>query len=249
MFKDHFSKQSQLYSRYRPLYPEELFSFLATLTTAHDLAWDSGTGNGQAAIALSKHYALVYATDPSSEQLKNRLPGERIEFRIERAETCSLPDQSVDIATVANALHWYDWNLFYNEVNRVVKPGGILAVWSYALPVIHPEIDQLVAYLHNDILNDYWLEENRLVEHGYRDIPFPFEEITCPALYSKRTMTLEDILGYLHTWSAVQRYIEANNKNPIDQIREELDRLNTSGGKAFDVHWKLLLRVGRIKTS
>lgn len=47
---DHFSRQAPDYAKYRPGYPEALFSWLADRTPGHDLAWDVGCGSGQAAV-------------------------------------------------------------------------------------------------------------------------------------------------------------------------------------------------------
>ena len=63
--KDNFSKQSDLYSKFRPGYPKQLFEFLLPLLPVKNSAWDCGTGNGQLAVTLSKYFTEVYATDIS----------------------------------------------------------------------------------------------------------------------------------------------------------------------------------------
>ncbi len=107
-FEDHLSQQAHDYARHRPHYPRELFTYLATIAPSHRLAWDCGTGNGQAARALAEHFNRVVATDASSDQLAQAIRHGRIEYRIERAEDVSLEASSVDLVTVAIAVHWFD---------------------------------------------------------------------------------------------------------------------------------------------
>ncbi|NJN88139.1 MAG: class I SAM-dependent methyltransferase [Leptolyngbyaceae cyanobacterium SL_7_1] len=123
-FKDHFSDHAQNYAKYRPGYPTVLFDYLATLVERPEVAWDCATGNGQAALGLAAHFPTVYATDASAEQIAHAFPHERIHYRVASAESSGLANCSVDLVTVGLALHWFDRERFYQEVQRVVKPGG-----------------------------------------------------------------------------------------------------------------------------
>jgi ubiquinone/menaquinone biosynthesis C-methylase UbiE len=243
-FKDHFSQQSDIYARYRPQYPQELYAYLASLTEAHHVAWDCGTGNGQAATGLAAFYEKVVATDPSEQQIKNSQPHERVEYLVEKAEQTSIVSHSVDLVTVANALHWFDFEAFYKEARRVLKSNGVIAAWAYALPIISPEMDKIVKYIHYDILGTYWLAENQLVQDGYVNVPFPFGQIAAPTFYCEKAMSLEDFRGYLNTWSAMQRFINKNNYNPLDKLGDELAA--AWGDWEKGVRWKLILKVGRV---
>jgi ubiquinone/menaquinone biosynthesis C-methylase UbiE len=244
-FKDNFSKQSDIYVKYRPHYPTELYSYLASLTKSHQLAWDCGTGNGQAAIGLAGFYDRIIATDPSEQQIKNAIAHQKVSYHVSSAENSVIDTHSIDLLTVANALHWFDFDKFYKEVKRVLKNDGVFAAWCYQLPIVEPGIDDVIKNFHNETLNDYWQSENRLVEREYRDIQFPFEEISSPAFFSEKIMNLEDFIGYLNTWSATQRYIKRNNCNPTENIRIELRNI---WGKELKkkITWKLVLKVGRI---
>ncbi len=245
-FKNHFSGHSALYAQYRPNYPLSLFAYLASLTPGHQLAWDCGTGNGQAAVGLATVYQQVIATDPSHEQIGNAQKSDRIEYRVEMAERSSLAAHSADIVTIANALHWMHFGDYYEEVRRVVKPGGIIAAWSYALPTVSPEMDELIRNLHNSTLGDYWLPENRLVELKYSTIPFPFELIDAPDFYLEKELTLEELIGYLNTWSAVQRYLAKNQTNPTDALADELISYWGEPTAPRKIAWKLAMKIGRI---
>jgi SAM-dependent methyltransferase len=243
-FKDNFSKQSGIYARFRPQYPPELYTYLASLTTQHETAWDCGTGNGQAAIGLAELYQHIIATDPSEQQIANAFSHPNITYKVEKAEETSIPDHSIDLVTVANALHWFDFEAFYKEVRRTLKPNGIIAAWAYQNPSISPELDSIITKLHDEILGNYWLTENRYVEKAYTTIPFPFKEIESPQFYSEKTMDLNDFVGFLNTWSATQRFIRQNNTNPVDMLYEEL--LNSWGviDHKKTISWKLILKVG-----
>lgn len=243
-FKDNFSKQADIYSKYRPVYPKELYTWLASLTADHDVAWDCGTGNGQAAVGLAEHYKAVIATDPSGEQIAHRMPHDKISYRIEPAERSSIPSGTVDMVTIANALHWFSFGDFYKEVNRVLMPGGIIAAWCYRNPHVSPEIDIIEDRLHDGILGGYWLPENRLVEQEYTTIPFPFATIDAPEFYSERLMNLDDFIWFLNTWSATQRFIRQNGYNPTEEIKNELSKV-WKAHELKSVRWKLTLKVGR----
>lgn len=246
-FKDNFSRQSDIYLKYRPLYPDELYAYLATLTNEHELAWDCGTGNGQAAIGLAPFYDKVIATDPSEQQIGNAIPHEKVQYLVEKAEHVSMEPGTADIITAANALHWFDIDVFYKATVRVSKPNGLIAVWAYGNPCINTEIDRVVDSYHDDILGTYWLPENRLVEDKYSTLPFPFAKIETPAFSCERSMNLDEFIGYLNTWSATQRFIVQNQFNPTEQVRKELLPVWGDPLQEKKLTWDLTLKVGRIE--
>lgn len=244
-FKDHFSGHAADYARYRPHYPEALFAYLASLVDGHELAWDCGTGNGQAAHGLATHFERVIATDASAEQIRSAIPHERITYRVEPAENTTLPSRSADLVLVTQALHWFDFDGFYAEVRRVLKPGGIIAAVSYAGSRVSPEIDPITQrYLH-EIIEPYWPPERRYVDEGYRTIAFPFTELSPPTLQMKEWWSLDDFMGYLQTWSAAKRYERAHGTNPVDLIRPELLAAWGDPETKRIVRWPLNMRVGR----
>jgi SAM-dependent methyltransferase len=243
-FKDHFSKQAGIYSKYRPGYPEALYSYLASMAHQHELAWDCGTGNGQAAIGLAAYFKKVIATDPSPEQINYAFPKDNVEYRVEKAERTAMLASSADLVTIANALHWFDFDQFYPEVKRVLKPGGIIAAWAYVPPSISPEIDTCIRHFHDVELDNYWIAENRYAEAGYKTIPFPFQEMPAPAFQSKKEMSLFDFREYLCTWSAVQRYINNNGYDPTEALFSKLLPLWGNPSSVKEVSWDLVLKLG-----
>lgn len=246
-FKDLFSSQSIDYAQFRPTYPESLFSYLASLVSNHEIAWDVGTGNGQAAVKLAEHFKFVVASDPSEKQLLNAEKHPRVEYRLGPAESTAFSDQSIDLITAAQAFHWFDANRFFNECRRVLKPSGALAFWCYGLARISPEIDDLIYQLYEGILGSYWERERKLVEEGYRSVPMPFQEVTPPPFEMTAQWTLSHLIGYLGTWSALQTYVRKNGENPLDAM---IDAFRTAWGEEAGrtVRWQLSVRIGRVET-
>jgi SAM-dependent methyltransferase len=246
-FEDHFSKQSQTYARYRPQYPNEIYSYLASIAPGHALAWDCGTGNGQAAIGLAKYFDKVHASDASAEQISRAYPHPKVQYRVEPAEHVSIHDSSVDLVTVAVAIHWFNYDEFYREVQRVLKPNGILAAWTYNLTEISPEIDALVRHYYFNILNGYWSERIRYLEDGYKTIPFPLEDINPPSFAMKADWNLEQFTGFLNSWSATQRYKEQNGHHPLEKLWNELSTAWGNENDQRSICWPLHFRIGRNK--
>lgn len=245
-FQDHFSKQAHLYAEHRPTYPEAVFDYLAGLAPARDLAWDSGTGNGQVALQLARHFHQVIATDASAEQIQNAFPHPKVQYRVEQSEKTSMLTDSVDLITVGVALHWFDFQPFYAEVRRVGKPGAVLAAWTYHLPSIAPSIDGVLQKYYQVTLAGYWPDGFHYLDERYRTLPFPFEEIDPPAFDMQTEWTLSEIVGFLASWSATQRFLASQGRNPLDEILPELRDAWGDEDQSRLVKWPLYFRIGRI---
>src|SRR5262245_21223090 len=244
--EDHFSKRALEYARHRPQYPDELFAYLASIAPGRRLAWDCGTGNGQAALGVARHFDRVVATDASADQLSQALPSENIEYRVERAEDISLEPSSVDLVTVGIAVHWFDLDVFYRAVRRVAATDGVLGVWTYDQSVIAPAIDPVLAHYYGHVLAGYWPERIRYVAEHYRTLPFPFDELAAPQFEMRADWSLDQLLGYLSSWSAAQRYEAERGEDPLDLILPELTAAWGDSGQPRPIHWPLYLRVGRV---
>ncbi|HVT85724.1 MAG TPA: class I SAM-dependent methyltransferase [Chitinophagaceae bacterium] len=243
--KDNFSRQSELYAKYRPAYPKELFDFILTHESAKDAAWDCGTGNGQTAKELAKYFKKVFATDISEKQIQKGYQDENIIYSVQSAEQTNFENNSFDLVTVSQALHWFSFNEFYAEVKRVTKPGGWIAVWTYTLPSVSPEIDDFVQVkLYKEILGSYWDYERRLVDEKYATIPFPFDEITCPVFTMQFEWTLDELIGYTNTWSALQKFVAANSFNPTDALKEQIEPYWEK--EKMTISFPIFLRMGQI---
>src|SRR5258708_3179621 len=213
-FKDHFSTQAATYAKARPTYPPALFAELARLAPGTTLAWDCGSGNGQAAVALAAHFAQVVATEPSAAQLAQAVPHPRVSYVQSTELAPGIADGTADIVTAAQAAHWFDLNVFYPEVRRVLRPGGLLAIWNYGLWIINPAVDALVEQFYNGTVGPYWPPERKQPETSYRLLEFSFPEIPLPKLNLDVEWTAAEFAAYLRTWSAV-----APTSRPMAPIR------------------------------
>lgn len=244
-FKDHFSTQSAIYRVARPRYAPELFAWLAAQAPGRALAWDAGCGTGQASVGLAAEFGRVIATDPSAAQIAQAEAAPNIEYRVERAEQSTLEDASADLVTVAQALHWFDLGAFHAEVGRVLRPGGIVAEWTYADCHVTPAVDAVKRTLYVDLLDSYWPPERRLVESGYAELAFPFTRLTAPTFELVAHWDLAAFLAYLRSWSATQRYIAATASDPVDELGARFAAAWGDAGEVRVVRWDLALRVGR----
>lgn len=245
MAKDRFSNHAQQYAAFRPTYPKELYSFIFSYVKNFDFAWDCGTGNGQVARDLSPRFKIVEATDISEKQLTNAFRAKNISYS-KAGEKTTFPDNQFDLITVAQAIHWFDIPEFYKEVQRVGKKDAIIAVWGYGLVSITPEIDNCLHDLYFKIVGSYWDKERRLIDEHYKTIPFPFAEIPTPEFKLSFAWGLEELEGYLSTWSSVQKYIQANQINPVERFMKEIRPLWKSDTQ--NINFPLFLRLGKISS-
>jgi ubiquinone/menaquinone biosynthesis C-methylase UbiE len=242
-FKDHFSFDSEGYKKYRPKYPKNLFSYLSSISPSNDLAWDCATGTGQTAKGLAEHFNKVAATDPSVSQLKNADRISNIFYVASTAEQSVLKNESVDIITVSQAMHWFDIPCFFKEAERVLKQEGILAVWIYNLLRISPMIDEVISDFYQNKLDRFWPEERDLVENNYESINFPFEKVHSPDFIMNAEWNLNELVGYIATWSAINKYNSVNSDSPVESINNNLMPLWGDPSTKRNIRWPLKLIV------
>lgn len=247
-FTDHFAGVASQYASHRPSYPETLFAWLADQLVERRLAWDCATGSGQAAVALAGYFDEVVATDASSSQIEAARPRPGVSYRVAPADASGLTVQSVDLVTVAQALHWFDLERFYAEVRRVLKPEGLLAVWTYGVfqaeGAAQQEIQQQLDRFYHQTVGPYWPAERRHVENGYAELAFPFNELVAPAFAMAVDWALDDLAGYLRSWSATSRYAAVKGCDPVVALLETLTPLWGDGRRR--VSWPLSFKVGRL---
>jgi SAM-dependent methyltransferase len=242
-FKDHFSRQAADYAKFRPAYPQELFDYLKNIAPSRQLAWDCGTGNGQAAVELASVFDSVIATDASEKQITNAAMHDRVDYRVAPAEDSGIDSRSVDLIMVAQALHWFDLDRFYAEAQRVLKPDGVLAASAYNLLQIEPVIDEVVNRYYYEVVGPFWPPERRLVER-FAHLPFSFREIGALKFEMRASWNLDHLAGYLRTWSSTQRFIAVKGSDPLKQITQELRTVWGDPQQARKVIWPLTLRIG-----
>lgn len=244
-FHDHFSGHAADYAKFRPRYPASLFSDLAALCAERDSAWDCATGNGQAAVALAAHFRQVMATDASPQQIEQAEAHRGVTYRVGAEGDSGLPDYSTDLITVAQALHWFHLPTFYAEAHRVLKPCGLLAIWCYGLQRLGEPFDIVLSHFYAQTVGPYWPLERRLVEEGYRTLDFPFDELPPPVASMQQELSLDGLLNYLGSWSAVKRFEQDRGEGPIPALERELLPLWGERDQPRRVTWPLSIRVGR----
>lgn len=245
--KDLFSSGASEYARFRPQYPDALFDYVLSFVPGRQQAWDAGCGNGQTAFTLSRYFEAVLATDISAEQLAQAPLAPNIQYKTESSGTCSLPDQSADLITVSQALHWFQPDDFYREVKRVARANGWIAAWGYNLIRINPAIDAAVDALYTKVLGSYWDAERRHIDQAYAQFPFPFSTIPDPGLYIEDDWLLPQLEGYLRTWSAWKHYRRQHPGKP-DPVTMLLQHLKADWPlqERLPVRFPLFLKMGRV---
>jgi len=239
--KDNFSHNSPLYAQYRPSYPQEVFDFLKTILPGRERVWDCATGTGQIAEKLVDLFDEVEGTDLSKNQLRYAFPHPKIRYTKQLAEQTDFPDNHFDCITVGQAIHWFDFDKFYAEAKRVLKPDGLLIVLGYGnIQMANEEVIRVVSKLSSEILEGYWDPERQYIDDNYENIPFPFEELSHPDFFIRDTWRREQLMGYLNTWSAVKHYKDMHEMNPIDLIIPELPDFHE-----VEITFPVLLRIGK----
>ncbi len=243
-FKDHFSSAAASYARHRPSYPPDLAGWLAGVAPSRSLALDCGCGTGQFSALLAEEFEQVVATDASAQQIEHARPHPRVRYVVAPAEHCGLADASVDLVSAAQAAHWFDLPGFYDEVRRVLRPRGCLALISYGVARMEGEPGAVLLDWHDRVLGPYWPPERKLVQGGYRDLPFPFPELEAPPMDVRADWSLDELLGYVDTWSALRPALAALGSAPLDAFRKELAGAWGAAERRRSITWPLSLRVG-----
>ena len=208
--------------------------------------WDCGAGSGQASVGLARHFDRVVATDASAEQIARAEPAANVEYRVAPAEASGLISGSVGLVTVAQALHWFPHDGFFNEVRRVSAAGGMIAAWSYASCHAGQDVEAMLREFEDVTMGPYWNAARRWVDEKYRTIPFPFSEIPSPTFELHKVWTLDQLGGYLRSWSAVGSWVREHGTDPVAPFLERLGQVWGPAGRTRDVRWPLFMRVGRV---
>ena len=195
--------------------------------------------------AMSTHFNKVLASDISKQQIENAFQAANIEYTVCSAEQTPFEDQSFNLITVGQALHWFDLDAFYAEAKRTLKEDGLLAVWGYANLSISDEIDKHFLHFYNNVVGPYWDEARRLVEDEYRNIHFPFKEISTPNFSIEVDWNVDQLAGYLTSWSATQKFIKANQYNPVGNFMIVLKPL-WKKDEVKRVKFPVFLRLGKV---
>lgn len=243
---DHFRQGGSAYARHRPTYPAPMATALADLAPCRDLAVDVGCGSGQLAHRLASVFDRVEAFDISRDQIAHAPPHPAIRYAVARAEALPVRPATACLVTVAQAAHWFDLPRFYAEARRIAVPGAVLALVTYGVPTVEgPLADRFARFYWQDLAG-HWPPERRHVETGYAGLPFPFEERVPPALDIQRSWSLDALLGYVDTWSAVKHARAQGQSARIDTFVGDARRLWGEPDTCHKVTWPIRMRLGRL---
>jgi SAM-dependent methyltransferase len=240
-----FSGVSADYAAVRPVYPPELFDWLASSVTRRDTAWDAATGSGQAAFGLATYFTRVIATDLSPAQLQHAKQHPRIEYRVAPAEESGLAAHSVDLAVAAAAIHWFDLERFYTEVRRVIRPGGVLAAWTYHVAHVGPPLDRILWPFYRDVVGKHFAAGARMVDSRYDGLALPGTMLHPPALRVSVRWSADEVLRFVRTWSGVQSCIAATRRDPVAEIATAIRDAFRGENSVQEVSWPLYIRAAR----
>ena len=242
--KDLFSQHSLLYKQARPNYSIQILKEILQHVPESGFAWDCGAGSGQFTQLLAPYFDHVVATDISDAQLQHAPYFDNVSYQVQAAEQTSIPTQSIDLVTVAQAIHWFDFEAFYSEVKRVLKPQGVVAAIGYGLIQLQDAaLNHLIQQLYFETLKDYWDSERRYIDECYQTIPFPFQEKAVPTLSLQYQWTAQQLLSYLNIWSALNHYQEQHADDPLQLISKALK----AAPEHLDVTFPVLMRVGTLQ--
>lgn len=246
MTSPDFSPLAKRYAESRPLYPRELFEWLASIVDRREVAWDCATGNGQAAVGLAEFFDRVIATDISAEQIRHAVEHPRVNYRVAQSESSGLDESSVDIVTVASAVHWFDLDAFFADAERVLRPRGALAVWTYHVGHVEPPFDEIFYRFYDEVLRPYFSPQVKVVDEHYKTIEYPGEALDpAEAFFVTADWTLDQMKSFIESWSGVQKYLEDRGEDPIETIADELGGLWGEPANVHTVRWPLFARVWR----
>ncbi len=238
----HDKKNAEFYATHRPSYPDELFNYLAKLAPDSELVLDCGTGNGQAALQLARHFKKVIAIDNSAEQIKKAPKAKNVEYQVANAETIGLPEKSISMIIVAQALHWFDLDAFYASVKVLLKPNGVLACWCYCETAIGEEVDLIVKKIFGLISDGIVPIQIRYVHEKYKTISFPFHKIQLPNFEMTQNWSYKDFICYVKTWPGIWNYEKNNDLQALTNLFLQIRK--AWGTKQRIVRWPIYLLVG-----
>jgi len=225
------------YAQFRPTYPPTLFHEIAQYanqspnrsTKSTSQAVDVGSGTGQATVELARYYDVVIGVEGSQSQRNHAIQAPKVRYVDGTAEALPIESNSTDLVTVAQALHWFDLSKFYVEVNRVLKSGGTLAIWSYGMAILKDETaNRVLQDFHFKFLGPYWDAKRALVDNGYKDIDLPSNYLRQQRLsrLMGKEVNLVELLNYIGTWSALKTFSQKHPEkaDPRLQLKSDLER-------------------------
>ncbi|KAH9507378.1 hypothetical protein Btru_057954 [Bulinus truncatus] len=241
-------KLARTYAAYRPHYPVEVFDKIASyhdelLTNVRGLAVDVCCGTGNSTLPLVKLFNEVVAVDVSEDQiatLPRHIPN--LTSHVCLAEDMRMiKSGTVDLVTIATGLHWVNIRKFLKEAQRVLKPGGTFAAYTWVVDKLDNEEANRFYREAFGIFKDYYTSKPIIAVEKYQSVDFPFKDLRRYDIEMREEMTIDQFTGCLQSIHATKLYYEANPGT--DVLSEIGDRmriiLNPNGDGRCDVTVKM----------
>jgi SAM-dependent methyltransferase len=242
-----FNYDGMLYEKSRPIYPKQLYEWIASIAVNHDLVWDCGCGNGQAALGLAQYFQRVIATDSSQNQIDHSNQHPQVQYYCCSAEDPVDIVKGFDAVCCACAIHWFDLNRFYDCVRKRANKSSVIVVWTYEWPwTTSNALNDVLKEIKDNVLFGYWPSESNLYLNHYEELYFPFHEIESPQFYSELTTNPGGLSAFLHTWSPVRRYIKANGNQSNTLIEDMISKAWKIEEPKTPIQLPLYIKAGRI---
>ncbi|WP_033580999.1 class I SAM-dependent methyltransferase [Dickeya chrysanthemi] len=242
-----FSRGGQNYSQYRPEYPQKLAEYLAKIAPDNQKALDVGCGTGQLTRLLSAYFTSVTGVDPSEDQLQNAFAAPQITYVHSAAECLPAEFSRYNLITVAQAAHWFKLHDFYREVQRVASSQAVIALISYGVLSIEGDVGERFKKFYYEEIDHLWPPERKLVDSGYRELYFPFEELSAPTFRIEVDWNMAALLGYISTWSAVRQAQQKEQEHIITRFATELGVIWGNPDSCRKMFWPINMRIGKIQ--
>ncbi len=244
-FKNIFA-DGAVYGTFRPSYPPALIEYLLSLCPSSHHALDVGCGTGQLTRMLAPHFGMVTAIDPSASQIAHAKDVPNVMFRQGSSDQLEVPPGALDLITAAQAAHWFDLPPFYAACQKALKKDGILALITYGVPVMEGPAGEVLADFYWTHIHAFWPTPRRHVEQGYRELAFPFSELDAPDIPMAQAWTLDGVLGYVQSWSAVAAAKAAGQADTVTAFEAQMRRVWGDPEAAQLMSWPLTVKAARL---
>jgi len=211
------ASHASLYAKFRPTYPPKVRELISEFIRKNGGGFqkmiDVACGSGQGTFHMIDLFDQVCGIDISQEQVhqaqekSKQLNCQNVEFCVGAAERLPFADESIDLVTCAEALHWFDESSFYPEADRVLKHKGCLAAYGYGhVELIRENAQALIRHFLNDTLKGCWADRIKHIDNCYADLKLPYVESERYDFYSEEQRSLPDLIGYLRSSAAYCKY-------------------------------------------
>ena len=207
----NFTGRAEAYAKGRPGYPKAAVDYICSLVPHNAIFADIGAGTGLFTEKLAAQGYIIYAIEPNAdmrEQLALTLaPYPTVTIVEGSDEATTLLDHSVDVITVAHALHWFNINAFRKECRRILKPNGLV----------------IVVY---NLLSD---GSGEVANLSKRAIDAFFQEPTIMAFPNPVEYTREKWLAFVTSQDNAPLPTDPNYDAHVVEVNTDFDRNSTDG--------------------